>query len=129
MTGYTEFQKELIRIGELIDEGHCSYGELAYLQSNKQAVLDIGDPHLCEQAGITEEEYNRGELNPDLLYEEDYIKLAIDNDGEGNSLCTIKIDDQQEITLTQFELMNLYDILRYNHREIEEYFEQVNKQA
>ena len=95
---------ELIEIGKLIDEGHCSWGELAYLQANKQAVLNYGDAHLCEQAGITEEEYNNGKLNPDLSFEEDYIKLEIDNDGENNAMCTISIDDNSSITLTSFEM-------------------------
>lgn len=124
----TRLIDELIEIGKLIDEGHCSYGELAYLQANKQAVLNYGDPHLCEQAGITEEEYNRGELNPDLLYEENYIKLEIDNDGECNAMCTISIDDGSNITLTSFELENLMLILREHRTEIEDYFQQLEEE-
>ena len=124
----TRLIDELIEIGKLIDEGHCSYGELAYLQANKQAVLNYGDPHLCEQAGITEEEYNNGRLNPDLSFEEDFIKLEIDNDGECNAICTIKIDDDSSITLTSFELENLMRILREHRTEIEEYFQQLEEE-
>lgn len=58
-----ELQEELIRIGKLIEEGNCSYGELAFLQDHKQEVLEIGDVRLCEQAGITEEEFNNGKLS------------------------------------------------------------------
>ena len=57
-----ELRKELIRIGKAIEDGNCSYGELAFLQDHIQEVLEIGDIRLCEQAGITEEEYNAGEL-------------------------------------------------------------------
>ena len=58
-----ELQEELIRIGKAIEEGNCSYSELAFLQDHKQEVLEIGDIGLCEQAGITEEEYNAGKLS------------------------------------------------------------------
>ena len=61
-----ELQEELIRIGKAIEEGNCSYGELAFLQDHKQEVLEIGDVRLCEQAGITEEEFNNGRLNPNM---------------------------------------------------------------
>ena len=124
----TRLIDELIEIGKLIDEGHCSWGELAYLQSNKQAVLNYGDAHLCEQAGITEEEYNNGKLNPDLSFEEDFIKLEIENDGECNAMCTIKIDDNDSLTLTSFEMVNLMTILREHHTEIEEYFQQLEEE-
>ena len=124
----TRLIDELIEIGKLIDEGHCSWGELAYLQSNKQAVLNYGDPHLCEQAGITEEEYNNGKLNPDLSFEEDFIKLEIDNDGEDNALCTIEIDDGQTLTITEDELLGLARILREHRTEIEEYFQQLEEE-
>ena len=116
---------ELIEIGKLIDEGHCSYGELAYLQANKQAVLDYGDMHLCEQAGITEEEYYNGKLNPDLSYQEDVIGLDIEQDDVGNALCTIRLDDGQELTITEDELLNLRKILNENFDEIQEYFHQI----
>lgn len=120
--------EELIEIGQKIDKGECSYGELAYLQDHKQAVLNYGDIRLCEQAGITEEEYNNGKLNPDLSFEEDFIKLEIENDEEGNALCTIEIDDGQKLTITEDELIGLKRILTDHYSEIEEYFEQVYQQ-
>ena len=120
--------EELIEIGQKIDKGECSYGELAYLQDHKQAVLNYGDIRLCEQAGITEEEYNNGKLNPDLSFEEDFIKLEIDKDGEGNALCTIGIDDGQTLTITEYELKGLKRILTDHYSEIEDYFEQLDKQ-
>ena len=61
-----ELQEELIRIGKAIEEGNCSYSELAFLQDHKQEVLEMGDVRLCEQAGITEEEFNNGRLNPNM---------------------------------------------------------------
>lgn len=61
----TELEKELIQIGQRITDGTADYKDLFILQSHKQEVLDMGDIRLCEQAGITEEEYNKGELNPE----------------------------------------------------------------
>lgn len=123
----TELEKKLIQIGQRITDGTASYDDLFTLQSHKQEVLDMGDLLLCEQAGITEEEYDKGELNPDLFYQEDFISLGIDNDHEGNALCTIKIDDGQELTITEDELLNLYTILKENISEIQEYFNQIYK--
>ena len=119
-----ELQKELIEIGRKIDEGECSWGELTYLQANKQAVLNYGDAHLCEQAGITEEEYNKGELNPDLVFKESFIKLELDTANEGMAMCTITLDDGNNIVLTEDELIGLKNILTSHYSEIEEYYHQ-----
>ena len=121
--------KELTEIKKSIENENISYAEISYLQCHIQEVLDTGDIRLCEWAGITEEEYNNGKLNPDLSFEKDFIKLEIDNDGEGNPICTIKLDDNQELVLTCFELLNLKDILTENKEEIKEYFEQVYRQV
>lgn len=121
--------KELTEIKKSIENECISYHEISYLQCHKQEVLDTGDVRLCEWAGITEEEYNNGKLNPDLSFKKDFIKLEIDNDGEGNPICTIKLDDNQELALTCFELLNLKDILNENKEEIKEYFEQVYRQV
>ena len=117
--------KELKEILNSIENENVSYYELSYLQEHKQEVLDTGNARLCEWAGITEEEYNKGELNPDLFYQEDFISLGIDNDQEGNALCTIKLDDGQELTITEDELLNLRRILNENFDEIQEYFHQI----
>ena len=125
----TTLREELIEIGQKITEGTCTYGELAYLQEHKQAVLNMGDITLCEQAGITEEEYNKGELNPDLSYEDDFVKLNIDSDDEGNTICDIILDDGQHLTLTEPELLGLRRILMNNFSEIEEYFHECYEKA
>ena len=117
--------KELQEILNSIENENVSYYELSYLQEHKQEVLDTGNARLCEWAGITEEEYNKGELNPDLFYQEDFISLGIDNDQEGNALCTIKLDDGQELTITEDELLNLRKILNEHFDEIQEYFNQI----
>ena len=121
----TELEKQLIQIGQRITDGTASYEDLFTLQSHKREVLEMGDIILCEQAGITEEEYNKGELNPDLFYEEDFISLGIDQDEEGNALCTIKLDDEQKLTITEDELLNLRKILNENFDEIQEYFHRI----
>ena len=120
--------EELIEIGHKIDEGECSYGELAYLQDHKQAVLDYGDIHLCEQAGITEEEFNNGKLNPELSFEEDFIKLELDKDEWGNVLARIILDDEKELYITEDELIGLKRIFDYHYSEIQDYFEKIYQQ-
>ena len=121
----TNLQRKLIQIGQRITDGTADYDDLATLQAHKQEVLDMGDIVLCEQAGITEEEYNRGKLNPDLFYEEDFISLGIEHDSEGNPMCTIEIDDGQKLTVTEPELVGLMIILKEHKEEIEDYFHQL----
>lgn len=74
-----ELQEELIRIGKAIEEGNCSYSELAFLQDHKQEVLEIGDVRLCEQAGITEEEFNAGALNLKARALADFLEISIED--------------------------------------------------
>ena len=59
----TETKKELLRINQLFeDEKGVSYSELAFLENHKQDILELGDIRLAERAGISEAEWNRGEL-------------------------------------------------------------------
>ena len=58
----------------------------------------------------------------DLKYQEPFIALEIENDGEGNSLCSIILDDEQTLTITAHELINLYKIITKNKEEITTYF-------
>lgn len=118
-------ENKLEEIKESIQDECISQGEIAYLESHKQEVLDSGDIELCQWAGITEEEYNKGELNPDLSYQEDFIGLDIEQDDVGNALCTIRLDNGQELTITEDELLNLRKILNENFDEIQEYFHQI----
>ena len=61
-----EITKELLRINQLFEEEKdVSYSELAFLEEHKQEVLDLGDIRLAERAGISEAEFNRGELLQD----------------------------------------------------------------
>ena len=121
----TELEKQLIQIGQRITDGTASYGDLATLQSHKREVLEMGDIQLAEQAGITEEEWNKGELNPALSYEEDFIKLEIDNDQEGNAFCKIEVEDGSNVVITEPELLGLMRILKDNKEEIESYFHEL----
>lgn len=125
----TELEKKLLKIGVELARGTASYEDIHFLQSHKQVVLCMGNPILCEQAGITEEEYNRGELNPDLSYDKGIIKLEVENDGEGNALCTIKLEDKQELAITEFELLELRNILNENIQELQEYFTKLDDLA
>lgn len=78
-----ELQEELIRIGKAIEEGNCSYGELSFLQDHKQEVLEMGDIRLCEQAGITEEEFNAGALNLKARALADFLEVGLEEITEG----------------------------------------------
>lgn len=57
-----------------------------------------------------------------LLFKEDYIRLEITNDGEGNPLCSIKLDDEQELVITAYEFENLRKIMFENGEKIKNYF-------
>lgn len=61
----------------------------------------------------------------ELNFEEQYISLNIIDDGEGNPLCTIKLDDEQELTITEFEYYGLKSIIDKHGDEIKKYFEEV----
>ena len=62
----------------------------------------------------------------ELNYKADYISLNIIDDGEGNPLCSIKLDDEQELVVTQYELLNLKLLLDKHIDEIQSYFDIVN---
>ena len=61
----------------------------------------------------------------ELNFKEQYISLNIIDDGEGNPLCTIKLDDEQELTITEFEYYGLKRIIDKHSDEIKKYFEEV----
>ena len=64
---------------------------------------------------------------PDLMYQEPFIALEVRNDGEGNSLCSIVLDDEQELVLTAHEIMGLYHILHNNMPQLKQYFNETIK--
>lgn len=122
----TELENKLIRIGVEIARGTADYADLHFLQSHKQEVLNIGNPILCEQAGITEGEYNKGKLNPDLLYKGTVIRVSIDEDIEGGAFCSIILDDEQKLVITEGELRELIKIFEENKEEIIEYLNTID---
>ena len=63
-----EVLEQLNSIREEIEKEQVSYGEIAYLQDHKQEVLETGDVLLCQWAGISEDEYNNGELFDDKYH-------------------------------------------------------------
>ena len=123
----TELEKQLIQIGQRITDGTASYDDLVTLQSYKREILEMCDIQLAEQAGITEEEWNKGELNPALSYKEDFIKLEINNDQEGNVFCKIEVEDGSNVVITEPELLGLIKILKDNKEEIENYFHEFDR--
>ena len=50
---------QLRSIRKSIENENVSYGELAFLQSKKEAVLQTGDEVLAEWAGISESEFRK----------------------------------------------------------------------
>lgn len=114
--------KKLLEIKKSIENENISYAEISYLQCHKQEVLNTGDIELAQWAGITEEEWDKGELNPDLSFKEDFIKLDISSDNEYNAICVITIDDGQELAITEYELKGLKKIFTEHYAEMEDYF-------
>ena len=61
--------KKLNRIKEEIEnEEGISYSEIHFLQCNKEIIMELGDIVLAQWAGITEAEWNKGELNNEKYY-------------------------------------------------------------
>ena len=60
-------------IKESIENERISYGEIFYLQSHQQDVLEYGDINMAQWADISEEEWNRGELYTDFLDDLDKV--------------------------------------------------------
>ena len=54
-----EVLEELDNIKNSIKEENVSWGELTYLESHKEEILELGDIELAEWSGIPEEEYQR----------------------------------------------------------------------
>lgn len=55
--------KELERIRKMIDdEEDLSYSELLFLQDHQKEIMEMQDIILAEWSGITEEQWNKGEL-------------------------------------------------------------------
>jgi hypothetical protein len=63
----------------------------------------------------------------DLIYQEPFIALEVRNDGEGNSLCSIVLDDKQELVLTAHEILGLYHILHNDMPQLKNYFNETIK--
>ena len=57
-----EIIETLKSIREAIEDEHVSYGEIYFLETHKQDVLDFGDIVLAQWANISEEEWNQGKL-------------------------------------------------------------------
>ena len=60
-------------IKESIENECISYGEIHYLQTHQQEVLDYGDIMMAQWADISEEEWNRRELYTDFLDDLDKV--------------------------------------------------------
>lgn len=60
-------------IKESIENECISYGEIFYLQSHQQDVLEYGDINMAQWADISEEEWNNGELYTDFLDDLDKV--------------------------------------------------------
>jgi hypothetical protein len=68
-----EIKATLDSIKESIENECISWGEIAYLQSHQQEVLETDDIQLALWADISEEEWNRGELYTDFLDDLDKV--------------------------------------------------------
>ena len=55
--------EQLNNIKEEIEKESISYGEIAYLESHKQEVLETGDIVLAQWSGISEAEWEARKLS------------------------------------------------------------------
>ena len=60
-----DVRKELEAIKKNLEAECISQDELVFLENNKEAVMEYGDIRLAEATGISEAEWNRGELLTD----------------------------------------------------------------
>lgn len=77
----TEIKNELLRIKEEIEKECVSQGEIAYLESHKQEIMELGDIVLAQWAGITEAEWEEGELNTCKFCNEIYEPSELNSEG------------------------------------------------
>lgn len=64
-----EVKEELLRISKAIEnEESISYSEIAFLESHKEEIMELQDIVLAQWGGISEAEWNKGELNNDKFY-------------------------------------------------------------
>lgn len=68
-----EIKATLDSIKKSIESECISWGEIAYLQSHQQEVLETNDIQLAQWADISEEEWNRKELYTDFLDDLDKV--------------------------------------------------------
>jgi len=63
--------------------------------------------------------------NTSVLFSAKFIKLEMYNDGEGNPFFEIKLDDEQTLAVTLFELENLVKIFNDNEKLIKQYTDKI----
>ena len=68
--------------------------------------------------------YSNSIIPKELTFKGPFLKLMLSNDCEGNPLCTIKLDDEQELTITMQEFLSLKNIMNTHEEEINQYFEE-----
>ena len=69
--------------------------------------------------------YKKGIVFEEIHFKEDFISFHVFDDGEGNPLCKIELDDKTNLVLTQFEAVNLKKILDEHMEEILSFFKRV----
>ena len=71
-----------------------------------------------------EKMYSNYIIPREITFKDSFIKFTLTNDGEGNPLCNIKLDDEQELTITMQEFLSLKHIMNTHEEEINQYFEE-----
>lgn len=93
--------EQLNSIREEIEKEQVSYGEISYLNCHKQEVLDTGDILLCQWAGISEDEYNSGELFDERYHVGRIIELS--SVTEDTDLDDFTEEHGEEVRITEIE--------------------------
>lgn len=100
-----EIKATLDSIKESIENECISYGEIHYLQTHQQEVLEYGDIVMAQWADISEEEWNNGELYTDFLDDLDkvYDLLIISKEEFLNSYSYLT-EKEYDLTLDKIKL-------------------------
>ena len=105
--------EELNSIKKSIENESVSYGELAYLESHKQDILELGDIVLAQWGGISEVEWKAGKLRSDReLFEtiEELLKQSVAEDYIHEIALAIFKDVKEDVFTSADVIYSDYDV-------------------
>ena len=102
--------EELNRLKEAIEnEEGISYSEIAYLQDHKEEIMELQDIVLAQWSGISEAEWEKGELNNEKYYVGREVILSNDTDDEELNEFTSQYGNR--VVITDIEDDNFWGVV------------------